>query len=483
MPPPMSPQGSRAGLITAVVVLSILFVTSAIFAFYYNAEFRGKERDSDTLTKTNQLLASNDVQASPDYAALTELRTSDPKFKDQSLVEILQTQRNEANMALAGVPDPAAADAKYRRALAAARDKAVAEAGIKVPPGSSAADAVDQLAKAVREQAGENQSLSEQLAAAQQQFEKEVSQRKVVLAERDEKTTEQGKELAEALAQIAARGEAGDQSVAKIQREADRALGVAQKAASAQRKLVAAGNETIAKQAREIELLTQRLKKIRIDPKEPIVRQADGEIVRVPGNDNVYINLGKGDQISPGLTFEVYDRFAGVPALGDGADEEGVLPQGKASIEVARVGANQSECRIVRLTPGQSVIERDVIANLVYDKKVKNSFVVFGDFDLDQNRIPTPGDADVIKRLITGWGGRLQDEVNVNTDFVVLGVEPEVPASDEGDSASDIKRRDDQQKALDAYLEVRSAATKLNIPILNQNRFLYFVGYYERSQR
>ena len=31
----VSPQGSRAGLITAVVIFAILFVTSTIFAIYF----------------------------------------------------------------------------------------------------------------------------------------------------------------------------------------------------------------------------------------------------------------------------------------------------------------------------------------------------------------------------------------------------------------------------------------------------------------
>jgi len=30
---------------------------------------------------------------------------------------------------------------------------------------------------------------------------------------------------------------------------------------------------------------------------------------------------------------------------------------------------------------------------------------------------------------------------------------------------------------------VRSEAIKLNIPVMNQNRFLYYVGYFEQSQR
>jgi len=45
------------------------------------------------------------------------------------------------------------------------------------------------------------------------------------------------------------------------------------------------------------------------------------------------------------------------------------------------------------------------------------------------------------------------------------------------------KRRADIQAELDAYLEVVQKARELHVPILNQNRFLYFVGYYDLAKR
>ena len=74
----------------------------------------------------------------------------------------------------------------------------------------------------------------------------------------------------------------------------------------------------------------------RLSTADAVVRQADGKIIRVPGNGTVYINLGNGDQIAKGLTFEVYDRIEGIPSIGDPTSDEN-LPRGKASIEVIRV--------------------------------------------------------------------------------------------------------------------------------------------------
>ena len=36
---------------------------------------------------------------------------------------------------------------------------------------------------------------------------------------------------------------------------------------------------------------------------------------------------------------------------------------------------------------------------------------------------------------------------------------------------------------LDRYLNVRQQAISLNIPILNQNRFLYLIGYFNQATR
>jgi BRCT domain type II-containing protein len=46
-----------------------------------------------------------------------------------------------------------------------------------------------------------------------------------------------------------------------------------------------------------------------------------------------------------------------------------------------------------------------------------------------------------VRRLITQWGGRLADEVNVNTDFIVLGAQPGGAGADDEDTATDIERR------------------------------------------
>ena len=74
--------------------------------------------------------------------------------------------------------------------------------------------------------------------------------------------------------------------------------------------------------------------------------------------------------------------------------------------------------------------------------------------------------------------------MNVDTDFVVLGKEPQLPSfsKEELDQPLNADKLAKAQAELDKYHEIIQTARDLHIPILNQNRFLYYVGYYEQAQ-
>jgi hypothetical protein len=482
----MNPQGSRAGLITAVVILSILFVTAAIFAFYYNAE---NNKTATALKNTSDNLnkyANPEAQADPQVTALVDLK-GEGQYQGMSGIQI--AMKKFANLAklVTGNENPQpSAEQAVASLVESASDKDMQSAGVKVTASSTLADAIGQLTSRVKALATESEQKTAQLTEAAEKLKAETAQRQQMETEFNGKLDEQAKQLSTALATYQQKGDEGTASVGKIQAEADRALKAAQADASKAQGALTKANSTIEELKKEIEVLKQRVPRQK-DPFNPVIRQPDGRIVRVPGNDNVFINLGEGDAIAPGLTFEVYDRFSGVPPLtaeqeANPADMDN-LPKGKASIEVVRIGQRQSECRIVRSSTTSPVVEGDIIANLVYDKNTKYNFVVFGNFDLDQDKTATPGDAEVVKERVQKWGGRLQDQVNVNCDFVVLGVEPEVPPAVQDESATDIERRRQAEEQLNAYNDVVSKAKGLNIPILNQNRFLYYTGYFEQAQR
>ena len=184
----------------------------------------------------------------------------------------------------------------------------------------------------------------------------------------------------------------------------------------------------------------------------------------------------------------LWDRRTGVPALSTAAGQENgdKQVQGKASVEIIRVDPNSSEARVVSRTAGKPPIaEGDYISNIVYDPNATYQFFVYGKFDLDHNGVATAGEADIAKRLIEQWGGKLAADINVNTDFVVIGAEPVVPnlSKEEESDPLLVQRRTQAQADLTQYQDVINKARDLHIPILNQNRFLYFIGYYDQAKR
>src|SRR5437763_1915650 len=78
----------------------------------------------------------------------------------------------------------------------------------------------------------------------------------------------------------------------------------AQEAAQTDRTRMAGLNPEMQKEADTNKGLQAKLAGHRVDVTSAAIRQGDGRIVRIPGNGICYINLGQGDQVTPGLTFE-----------------------------------------------------------------------------------------------------------------------------------------------------------------------------------
>jgi hypothetical protein len=121
------------------------------------------------------------------------------------------------------------------------------------------------------------------------------------------------------------------------------------------------------------------------------------------------------------------------------------------------------------------------VANLVWDARKTNVFVVAGDFDLNGDGVNDADGVEKVRGLIGKWGGKVADAVTVNTDFVVLGTQPEVPQKPTLEQTETypnaMEKYDRAVERLANYRQVQSQAQTLSIPILNADRFLYFVGY------
>ena len=240
-------------------------------------------------------------------------------------------------------------------------------------------------------------------------------------------------------------------------------------------------SKQLLKSQAELQIAQERIQKILKEDVWPIkpppdkevkAFEPDGKIILVDDQaKTVQINLGGNDHIYRGLTFAVYDRGQPIPRDG----------KGKAEIEVYDVGESFSGARIIHSDKKNPVVVDDIIANLIWSPTKANTFVVAGDFDLNGDGVRDDDAVAKIHRLVEKWGGKVADSVTVNTDYVIMGTPPEVPTkptmqeTERYPNAMEKYEHALQQAA--KYKEVQNQAQALSIPILNADRFLYFIGY------
>jgi len=240
-------------------------------------------------------------------------------------------------------------------------------------------------------------------------------------------------------------------------------------------------NKQLLKSQAELQMAQDRIQKILkesvwpVQPppdKEVKAFEPDGKIILVDDQaKTVQINLGTNDHIYRGLTFAVYDRGQPIPKNG----------KGKADIEVYNIGDSFSAARIIRSDKKNPIVADDIIANLIWSPTKANIFVVAGDFDLTGDGVPEDDAVAKIRVLVEKWGGKVADTVTMNTDYVILGTLPVVPPkptmqdTEKYPNAMEKYERAVQQAA--GYKDIQSQAQALSIPILNADRFLYFIGY------
>lgn len=213
----------------------------------------------------------------------------------------------------------------------------------------------------------------------------------------------------------------------------------------------------------------------------------DAQVIEVVPRENlVYINLGRDDRLILGMTFEVFDQTTGVQTQ---VERNGQLVHvgGKATIEVVRFSdsGETAACRIVRQKFGRPIVTGDIVSNIVHDKNRTYRFFVYGDFDIDGDRRATATERQRVLQLIEQWGGVVVsgDKMPVDTDFLVLGQNVDYPAdlpTDPPPTIEQIAGRDKELEQFRRYAELSGQAADLSIPILNQNRFLTLIGYYQQ---
>ncbi len=203
----------------------------------------------------------------------------------------------------------------------------------------------------------------------------------------------------------------------------------------------------------------------------------DGQVAALVEKENLaYVNIGRLQHVLPGMTFEVFEP--GDVIKPDEFEEV----RGKATIEIVRVDPSTASARVVRTERGRAVKVGDNIVNLAFDPTVTYQFYVYGDFDLENTGQPSLSDRKRIEAMVSKFGAVVAPALSYEVDYLVLGAEPELPAPLPPDTldpeliAANVAAR----RKYETYQQLIGDAKQLRIPVLNQNRFLALVGFYQR---
>jgi cell division protein FtsB len=479
----VSQPSSRAGLITSLVVFVALFFVAAVLAIVSFSDKRELEKKLGDAQKKYDLTIKTTEMTDAQYSELTDLIRE--KERGRSVFDILVQQREDLARTITGQSNVKAGQATAAAAGAIdAANKSLQPTGASVP-GGGMVQAVSALTRIIMDRQGQIGDLQAQLAAANAEMKRQIDAYKKELDQHRAGVETAKGEATKAVADTTQYRASKDEQIGQLEKSLQEAIERGRKTAEDLTTQLAGRQQDLDKLQKERTQLILLVTRYRPrDVGEVMIRRAAGHIRQVERNNVCYIDLGLGKQLSPGMTFEVYDKTDGMPRVSTTQDDQ--LPVGKASIEVVHVSTDSSECHVIRVQPGQQLQEGDLIANLIYDPNVRRGFMVYGNFDIDQNGVATPQEADIVKRLIVQWGGGVVEKIGVDTDFLVMGKEPVLPSITKEQLASDPIAKFDYEKAelaSKAYDEVRNKAVELHIPVMNQTRFLYLIGYFDQARK
>ena len=484
MPPIQQQQTSRGGLITSLVISIVFLVGCLVWAVMTNADLNKAQNDLKVLSgKYSKVI---------DDSALGDIDTLRGQFSPEAdrprtakLIDAAADQRKSLVRLITGETDGTEKKANEDVAATIKEIKATpALADVKLPDGAG-------LTSIIKALVAKAKSDADALAQGKAATAKADADLKAERATHQAEIAKLQQAVQDAQTALAANDTQTKAAIAEKQKQVDDFSGksdAAAKTANDQQAQHVVDLQTrdraLAVLQQKYDALLNKLAQYRPNVKESIVRNVDAVITQVSPDSIAYINLGFGDHVTPGMTFEVYAKEEGVPKLADGTDSLN-MPKGKASIEILSVGQNSSQVRILNARSGVTVAQGDLCVNVVYDRNIKPYFYVYGKFDMDQNGVATETEGEVVKNLVARWGGKISDKISIETDFVVLGKEPVIPVfTPEELTQPLLKDKFEQAKAaLDAYNKIRDEAVSLHIPVMNQNRFLYYTGYFDSAKK
>ena len=465
-------KGQQQG-VNAITVWMIVFVapwlTSTVFLVILYTGQEELHTENVRLQSANRRLMSTSEEKAIDLTKMAQ-------ENGPTVVGLLEEARSQTAALTTGEAANSAAEIRTKRDQLL---RLIRTEGIVSKPDSfddvSYHDALARLYESFKAEHALRQTAEDRAA----QLESQVTQFVEAGANQKNNFDKQAKDTAQQLTQIEDARTAyrtdRDKYVEKLERDFDDGRKRNDADLTKERQQRAAAEKRLVDLQKRIEAQQEKLGGLLIGPEKlSTARQPDGKVLTaIPGDDVVYINLGRQHGLTLGLQFAVYSARTGIP-------EDG---RGKAQIEVVSISDSSAECRIVYVAGNEMILEADLIANPVYDPARSLIFVVLGEFDRNHDGLPDRDGAAWIESLITNWGGKVSTELSPLTDFVVLGAAPRRPKStgEGADQTAQAAAKDSNQKAWTTYNELLESAKTLAVPILPQDVFLNFLGYGGRS--
>jgi len=436
--------------LTIVFVLLFLVATTMAVLFYLSAD-----KAQTANTENEQLLDRLVSRAQRNEGRIQQLMRKAAQQRDVTVVGELTDQLDELTTAITGKTTPADQTLEEVRTLMESVEGAEGLA-------AALRSAIDQ-----RDQARQNvQDLNDELASCTQQLKEKEDQLAQLIMKQKEQRRDDRQQLVDLQNQLEQREEAHEKQLEEAR----------QKWQETRAQLDA----TIAEKTQQVEQLRRRTQALDLQLTEAKRRlqeqegsgeaalpQPDGQVVNVMREQEFcYINIGKDSNVRAGNTFAVYPS-TGIPE--DGSS--------KGRIVVVNPKENVSACRIVEEDPRDPILEGDLVGNVAFDPTRTYRFAVEGYFDLHGTGRASATGAEEIKTLIRRYGGEVTDELDVQTDFLVLGYKPYISEPGRNASPQEIAAYNARKSTLQSYERAKARALELNIPILSTNKFLSLIGY------
>lgn len=470
---PIGKKQSGDSTLYALIAFVFLFIAAITAAIIFYLQFENQRGKAENEQRKREEVATSDELDRIGSIVGTE------QAEKSRLQEMTDYLNQTISLIVPGVPDPNSAEVKIDEVTKKVRNE-MAEISRQNPeladvdPNTSLLQITKKMSTALKNTRDAEAAIKEQLAILQGRFDDyqdEGQKMEKILMEEKEKFQQQYEKARSGYDELKALLEKkSDEQVKDL-------LGKLEQERNNREEM----NKQLLRTQAELRMADGRIQQILKESVWPLkpppgadvkAFEPDGSVIMIDDQSKiVHIDLGKDDRIYRGLTFSVYDKDQPIPKTG----------KGKAEIEIFNIGDEVSQARIIRVEPKNAIVTGDIIANLIWDAKRVNTFVIAGDFDLNGDGVV---DADAIERLgglVKKWGGKVEDAVTVNTDFVVLGTQPVIlPKPTLEETSIYPNAMEKYEKAIErqaGYTRIQEQAQSLSIPTLNLERFLYFIGY------